>query len=289
MITASPTTMSERTAELPLPDGRTLGYTLHGADSGPTVVVLDGPCSRGLARAASPSAAELGLRLVAPDRPGAFASTPVPGRRITDWPADHAALLDALGVERAGLLGQSGGTPYALAVAAALPERTPAVALLGAIGPMHERAVQRAAGRQIRAGIRLARRAPWLLRFALGRQDPEKAARQAVAALPPVDRRLMEDPRLFGLHEQATREILGQPAAVVEELGVIGRPWGVDFGAVRCPVELWTGAGDPVHPVAHAERVAELLGGRPVHVVPDAASFGLLPRYADALRLASSA
>src|SRR5689334_13837082 len=77
-----------------LADGRTLSYTEHGDPNGVPVVVLDGPCSRGLARAAGPIAQEHGYRLIAPDRPGAFQSTKQPGRRIVDWPADHAALLD---------------------------------------------------------------------------------------------------------------------------------------------------------------------------------------------------
>ena len=87
------------------------GYTNLGAPAGPLVVVLDGPASRGLAHAAAASAARLGIRLVAPDRPGVRSSTPAPDRGIADWPQDHAALLDALGVPRAGILSQSGGTP----------------------------------------------------------------------------------------------------------------------------------------------------------------------------------
>ena len=57
-------------------------------------------------RAASPARPacpprRMGVRLVAPDRPGTRRSTAAPQRGIADWPADHAALLDALGA-RAG-------------------------------------------------------------------------------------------------------------------------------------------------------------------------------------------
>ena len=102
---------SESSLTITPPDGRTLSYLLAGADEGPAVAVLDGPCSRGLGRALAPSARDLGIRLLIPDRPGALGSTPQSERRIADWPADHRALLDALGVERAGVLAQSGGTP----------------------------------------------------------------------------------------------------------------------------------------------------------------------------------
>jgi hypothetical protein len=95
------TSAQEQVAELELPGGRRLSYATFGAGDGPLVVVLDGPGSRGLARAASAAAADLGLRLVAPDRPGFGTSTQVRGYRIADWPRDQAALLDALGVRRA--------------------------------------------------------------------------------------------------------------------------------------------------------------------------------------------
>src|SRR5689334_18100582 len=106
---------TETTSTTTLRDGRTLSYVLTGADAGPLVAVLDGPCSRGLGRALTPTAREAGIRLLILDRPGCHGSTRQPGRRIADWPADHLAALDDLGVERAGIVAQSGGTPYGIA------------------------------------------------------------------------------------------------------------------------------------------------------------------------------
>src|SRR4051794_34837007 len=156
-----------QTLHLNLPDGRTMSYGAFGAEAGPLVVVLDGPGSRGLARAASPIAAELGLRLVAPDRPGWGETTLARRRGIADWPEDHAALLDELGAESAGILVQSGGTPFALAAAAEPPDRVSSISLLGAVGRLDDPAVRAEAGGQVRSGAKLARRAPWLLRLSL--------------------------------------------------------------------------------------------------------------------------
>ena len=222
-----------REAFVDLAGGRRLAYTLYGAASGPLVVVLDGPASRGLARAAGPIAADLGIRLVAPDRPGSGRSTPAPpGHAIADWPADHAALLDALGAERAGILAQSGGTPYAIAAAAKLPERTIALASLGPVAPFDDPASVRELGGELRAGVKLARRAPWLLRALLrtferaAAKDPAKAARRAAKDLPPADARVLEDPAYWQIHEQATAEILAQPDAIAREIGLHGAPVG---------------------------------------------------------------
>jgi len=215
-----------------LPDGRKLGYTTFGADDGPLVVVLDGPASRGLAQAAGPAARALGIRLVAPDRPGVRGSTPAPGRGIADWPEDHAALLDALGAERAGILSQSGGTPYAIAAAATLPERVIALASVGPVAQFDERASVRELGGELRMGVRLARRAPWALRALLGQfsraaaKDPEKTARKVAKDLPPADARVLEDPAMWAIHATATAEILAQPRAIAHEIGLMSRPWG---------------------------------------------------------------
>jgi pimeloyl-ACP methyl ester carboxylesterase len=283
----------EREATLELPGGRTMSYATFGAEDAPLVVVLDGPGSRGLARACAPIAAELGLRLVAPDRPGWGATTLVPGRGIADWPQDHAALLDALGEPRAGILSQSGGTPFALAAAAALPERVSAIALLGATGQLDDPAVMAEAGGQVRSGARLSRRMPWLLRLALRSmarrvgKDPEKAARRLLKNVPEADARALDEPRLWDLHVRATREILSRPDAVANEIGLLAHPWGIDLGAVRAPLQFWTGAGDRLHPASHAQRLARQLGGAPVDVVEGAATFGLMAIYPDALRFAA--
>jgi pimeloyl-ACP methyl ester carboxylesterase len=286
-------TAAERDAELELPDGRHLSYATFGDPDGPVVVVLDGPGSRGLARAAAATAAQLCLRLVAPDRPGFGASTQPRHYEIADWPRDHAALLDALGVQRAGIVGQSGGTPYALAAAAALPDRTSGLALVAPVGPLAEPAMLAASGAQLRRGALLGRRAPWLLRLLLAaagrqsRKDPEGAAAKVAADLPPGDAAIMRDPSNWAIHQRTTAEILSRPAAMAREIARLARPWGIDYEAIDVPVALWSGDRDEVHPTAHARRLAELLGGAPVHVVAGAGTFGLMPRYGEALRLAA--
>ncbi|HEV7805510.1 MAG TPA: alpha/beta hydrolase [Solirubrobacteraceae bacterium] len=295
---ATPTLATEPAAALEahvdLSDGRRLGYTILGAPAGPLVVVLDGPASRGLAHAAAPTAAKLGIRLVAPDRPGVRGSTPAPDRGIADWPQDHAALLDELGAPCAGIFSQSGGTPYAIAAAAALPERTTAVAGVGPIAPFDERASMRELGGELQVAVRLARHAPWLLggllrRFAhAAAKDPAATARRAARDVPPADARALEDPAIWAIHERATTEILAQPRAIAREIGLVSRPWGVDPADVHVPVSFWSGSGDTRHPTPQARRLAARIpGDTPVHVVPDAAAFGLVAIYPQALRFAA--
>ncbi|HLW96287.1 MAG TPA: alpha/beta hydrolase, partial [Solirubrobacteraceae bacterium] len=273
---------SEPATKITLPDGRSLSYLVAGADSGPVVTVLDGPCSRGLGRGLASTARELGIRLVIPDRPGCHDSTPKPGRTVADWPSDHLALMDELGVARFGIITQSGGTPYGIAVAAAAPERVSAQSLLGAIAPLAEKAQWRAAGRDMKVAAILSRRAPFLLRAGFKRQY-KTLPDSALGLLKGPDAEVVKTPWVRELFVRTTAEVFANPDGFIEEVRILCKPWGITPGAV--PASLWTGEFDPMHPPSHARRVAEILGGDPrVIVVPGVAQIGLLAIFEEALR-----
>src|SRR5215203_479310 len=172
-----------RESALTLPDGRTLAFAELADRTGPPVLVLDGPGSRGLARAAAATGAADGLRLIAPDRPGFGASTSVARIDHAAFAADLVALLDHLGVDATGVVAQSGGTPFALALAASRPDRVRRLSLLGGFAPVHRSSDLDGVAPSAKSGFRLARRAPWLLRVILrrmaarARKDPGEAAR----------------------------------------------------------------------------------------------------------------
>src|SRR4051812_11863004 len=160
--TTTPTPTEAAPSTVSLPDGRTLGWTAFGGADGPAVLVLDGPGSRGLPRAASPIARELGIRLVAPDRPGFGASDPAPTDSHAATAADLVVLMDELGHDRFGVLGQSGGTPFALGVAAAAGQRVTGLAFVGAIVPLGERGALDDVSGPMLTMFKVARRAPFL-------------------------------------------------------------------------------------------------------------------------------
>ncbi len=85
--------------------------------------------------------AEAGRRVIAPSRPG-YLGTEFGDRREIDRQADlHAALLDALGVERVGVLCWSGGGPSSYRLAVRNPERVSALVALDAVSaPLRARA-----------------------------------------------------------------------------------------------------------------------------------------------------
>src|SRR5271167_4350698 len=87
------------TRSVTLPDGRELAYEEYGDPAGDPVLSFHGGLSSRLdAAPAHQAALDLGVRLISPDRPGIGLSTFQPGRRLLDWPADVAALTEALGI-----------------------------------------------------------------------------------------------------------------------------------------------------------------------------------------------
>jgi len=277
---------TEPDTKIALRDGRSLSYLTAGADSGPVVTVLDGPCSRGLGRALAATARELGIRLVIPDRPGSHGSTPKPGRTVADWPADHLALMDALGIGRFGIVTQSGGTPYGIAVAGAAPERVTAHSLLGAMAPLTEKDQWRAAGKGMRMAAILARRVPFLLRAGF-KQQYKKLPDSALGLFKGPDAEVVQIPWVKDVFVETTAELFANPTGSSRKFRILCKPWNIKPGAVSA--SLWTGEFDRMHPPSHARRVAELLGGDPpVTVVPGVEQIGLLVILEEALRFATS-
>jgi pimeloyl-ACP methyl ester carboxylesterase len=64
-----------------------------------------------------------GFRVIATDRPGMGESTYFPNRRLLDYPRDIAELADALGIDRFGVIGWSGGGAHTTVCGYAIPER----------------------------------------------------------------------------------------------------------------------------------------------------------------------
>jgi pimeloyl-ACP methyl ester carboxylesterase len=132
--------MSSQNADsqtMTLPDGRTLGYAEYGHPEGYPLIYFHGyPSSRLEGEAAGPIARRRRIKLYTLDRPGFGLSTYDPDRKVMDWPNDVAAFAKHAGLERFAVLGGSGGGPYAIACARALPAETMTrVGLLAPAGP----------------------------------------------------------------------------------------------------------------------------------------------------------
>jgi hypothetical protein len=91
---------NDTSATLTLPDGRKLGYAQYGSPTGKAILYHHGfPGSRIEAAQHHDLCNEIGLRMIAIDRPGIGWSSPHPGGKLLDWPKDVEYLTEHLGLE----------------------------------------------------------------------------------------------------------------------------------------------------------------------------------------------
>lgn len=266
---------------LTLADGRLLGYHEYGRPEGWPLVYCHGfPGSRLEAALAAPLAQRLGVRLIAPDRPGFGLSSPLSGRRFGDWPADLAQLLAALRIKEFSLLGVSGGAPYALAAASCLPH-VQQVGLVCGLGPIEADGLK-AMSPLGRCGLQIARRAPWLAR-ACYRLLARTLCRHSAsflgwmtAGVPAVDRGVLARPEVRAAILASFRESARQGgAAGAEELLLYARPWDISPSACQVPVQLWHGELDATVPVDFGRQLATSLPNCRARFLPGEGHYSL--------------
>jgi pimeloyl-ACP methyl ester carboxylesterase len=269
VLAAGPASVApaEADRQVVLGDGRRLAYNVYGDPGGRPILYLHGfPGSRLEAGLTNAAAYRLGLRVVAPDRPGMGRSDPLAGRRITDWPADVAQLADALGWERFAILGVSGGSPYALACAAGLGERVSRLAVVAGMGPPDAPQGTRDMRWFGRLELWLARFWPaaaailfrWAVRATLA--DPQSAPGWVDGRLPEADRQTLMRPEIARLFRDSVRESVRQGVADhLAEMRLLGQPWGFRLDGIATPVRLWHGEADITVPVTMGRYVASRL------------------------------
>lgn len=271
-----------------LTDGRRVAYTEWGDTTGRPVVYCHGfPGSRLEARLADAPAHALGIRLIAPDRPGFGGSTLLPRRQISDWPRDLAALADHLGLSRFHVVGVSGGAPYALAAGQLLGDRVADIALVCGLGEFTGEDPTAGMNAAAAAAIRFHRQWPrlghWSYRRLVGptlHRFPRLIFKILLGSGNRADREALADTHvreaLLVSFAEAFREGAAGPA---QEIGLITRDWGIDPRQVPQPVQLWHGEADRTVPVAMGHRHAELIPHVDAHFLPDEGHISLIVRY----------
>jgi len=250
-----------------LPDGRLLGYDDVGPADGVPILFFHGFGSSRVVRYPDDDvAASLGIHLVAPDRPGIGYSTPRPNRRLVDWPSDVMRLADACGIDRFGVLAWSGGGPYALATAWAMPDRVTAVGLVSAAAPLSGVRNATYLYPMHRVASRAGGYAPWTIRLAVWRwarrqrSDPQRRLEEAIESMVEADQQILADPRMRAVMIANTAEMQRQGGrGLYDEALIMVRRWGFPLDQVRVPVRLWHGEADVTVPVDMGHYLARAL------------------------------
>ena len=249
-----------------LPDGRLLGYNEYGPGDGKPLFYFHGtPSSRieWQMVASEQLATQLHLRVIAMDRPGMGLSDFQPGRRLSDWPTDVAALAGGLGIDRFAVLGYSGGGPYAAVCALAIPERLTAVGLVSSVGPFREPGLTQGINPASRQFFDLCRDKPGQGRLMLrimglmAGAAPRRLIAQSVAALPEPDQVVLTRPRIQQGYLQTLREALRHgPRGAQHDTALMVGPWEFQPQQITITVHLWHGEADRDAPIAMGRYLA---------------------------------
>lgn len=214
-------------------------------------------------------AREAGFELISVNRPGIGRSTPRPGMRIADWPTVTAQLLEALGLERAGAVGVSGGAPFALACGALAPEHFPQISVICGAPPLggdyqpwraDMAKVYQLLGGWVEKHPKTMERMMRVSAPALGLRSPRWVYQLGSRGLCAGDREVVSSRELaewsIGSFQGAMRS--GGRSVLEEGQRYLG-DWGFRLDEVRVPVSVWHGAGDRNFSWTLAQRVAESL------------------------------
>ncbi|WP_329454292.1 alpha/beta fold hydrolase [Streptomyces sp. NBC_01497] len=265
-----------RELDLPLPDGGVLHVYDTGDDepveaagtgSGRRLPVLwhhGTPNTGAPPRPLFPAADRLGIRWVSYDRPGYGGSTPRPGRDVASAAGYAARAADALGIGRFAVMGHSGGGPHALACAALLPDRVPAVVVASGLAPYGAEGLDWFAD-MAASGVTALRTA------AAGRAAAERLHASGAPYDPefvPADLAALTGPWSWfdGVVRAATAS--GPGPHIDDDLAYVA-PWGFDPAQVRAPVLLLHGGLDRIAPPAHARWLAARLPSARLRVGPE--------------------
>jgi pimeloyl-ACP methyl ester carboxylesterase len=277
------------TASVTLPDGRELAYEVYGDPAGDPVLSFHGGLSSRLdAAPAHQAALDLGVRLISPDRPGIGRSTFQPGRRLLDWPADVAALTEALGIDRFAVMGWSCGGPYAAACGARMSDRITAVGLLSSAVPFELVGTTKGLARDDRLLLLLVRSAPRLasalLRVTIGEASETRLYREIRRSFPAVDRAALAERGSIADAVAFVKESMRQgPQGCIQDYRVFGSPWGFDLSEVTVPVQIWEGEEDDSGPPEYRELLLRHLPRAQLSLVPGEGHLSLLQHQAPAI------
>jgi len=243
-------------------DGRRLSFDVSGRDDAPAVLYFHGAGDSRLARPPGDELVrEAGVRLVSVDRPGYGGSDPAAGQTLLSWAGDAAALADTLAIDKFAVLGWSAGGAYALACAAAMPNRVSSCAIYGSVVPTSMPGYDEGLdemGRRIKAG---AQDRPDELREVLRvfASDPVEFALGIIRGEQGGDDVLADDGILAQMTANA-REAFAQGAdAMTDDYLLLYASWPFTLDAVRCPVTVASGELDRFSPPAWGRWLADQL------------------------------
>ena len=260
-----------------LPDGRKLGYSDWGPLNGKVVLFFPGiPCSRFFRFGSKELLEELNVRMFVLERPGYGLSDIKANRNILDWAADVNDFLEILDIEKANIVGYSGGGPFALACTYALFERINNTAIVSGCDPHFQYEVFINHSEKIKEFASLVKSDPEAaLRIAMDLSiNPKKITEELIGAASLRDQEIFSYPEINSMFlanfiEGTRSNLLGFEYA--HELLLLFKPWDFPYDEINKEIHLWYGMHDKneFHSPTHGKYSSEKLPNSKLHLYED--------------------
>jgi pimeloyl-ACP methyl ester carboxylesterase len=250
-------------------DDRQIGFAEFGDPQGRAVFWLHGTpgARRQIPMEARVYAEKRQIRLIGVDRPGIGSSSPYQYDTVFAFAEDLRTIADTLGIDRFEVIGLSGGGPYTLACAAAMPDRVVAAGVLGGVAPVRgadaigggvSTLITAAAPVVEVAGAPLRLVASQLIRLIRPVAEPALYAYARIS--PEADRRLLVRPEFKAMFlDDLLNGSRKQLAAPFADVVVFARDWGFRLDEVKVPIRWWHGDRDHIVPFEHGRHVVSRL------------------------------
>lgn len=276
------------------PDGRRIQLAILGArDFKRTVFYSHGfPASRIEASIAHGLAREMGITVVAIDRPGFGGSDWYARRQFGDWAKDVTLVADHVGAATFGILGVSGGTPTAVAAAGELPDRVSVLGIVSGVGPIHAEGALDGMNWVNRGLLGIGRRFHRLGGLSIGavatiwRTVPGAAQLWFATLLPPADINIVKRPEVGVVLARNIQEALRQGVrGAITDFELLLTDWRPLLGTVKVPTTIWHGTEDTYVPISMARVVHKGIHGSRFHEVTGGGHFMIVDRLKTVLEL----
>ena len=272
---------------LKLRTGRKLGYKEYGVKDGRPIFYLHGyPGSRLEAGLMKPQWEYNDIHLISVDRPGMGLSEYQQDRTILDQPDDLMELAAHLWLDDYGVLGVSGGGPYALACAFKIPsEQITGVAVVSGSGPYY--LTQEGLGKGERYMLSIANYVPLVFRFLLWLQLGRNVNREEwweqnyvgmTAGAPEPDLMILSEQWVKESIKAKTVEAFRQGSrGLVHDFVLYSKDWGFMLNEIpeRTRLKLYHGELDKNVPIAIARTVSGQIPNCQAIFYPDEGHFSV--------------
>lgn len=259
--------MSNKVSTIELQDGRALEYAEYGDPQGDDLLFFHGFIgSYHQASPAHEAAKQHGFRLIAPNRAGIGHSSPNETRTIVERMDDVRQLLEKLGIDDFGVVGVSGGSPYALAAAHVFQTRVKTIAAISGMGTIADPELLAQMEPSRRRILKLGK-FPLLAQLYLAwqmrgyKKNPEAFLDVLIRRWPQADQKLFERQELRTMFLGDLENTLGIGTGTKGLARELQRyfHWGFDPQGIQQKAHLWHGTDDRVVPSIMSEFMAKKL------------------------------